>query len=95
MFLLKTACGLYEFREGYGHLGTSQERSQCEPFAPLFGLPIQFPSFVRVVGAAEQEMLYCFGSVAACWASSAVCSANMVEVLVYWGVREPELRDAA
>ena len=28
-------------------------------------------------------------------ASSAACSANMIEVLVHWGVCDPELRYAA
>jgi hypothetical protein len=36
-------------------------------------------------------MFYCFRLVATSWASGAAHSANMVEVLVYWGVCNPEL----
>jgi hypothetical protein len=95
MFLLKVAYGLYKFHKGYGYLGASQKYSQCEPFVLLFGLPIQFSLFIHIVGALEQEVLYCFRFIAACWASSAICSINMVEILVYWGMHKPELYDVA
>ena len=87
LLLLKSACGFYEFREWYGHFGASQKHFQCELLASFFGLLFQIPSFVRIVGTLEQEMLCCFGFVATCQASGAICFANMVEILVNWDMR--------
>ena len=57
----------------------------------IFGLTIQFPSFVHVVWASEQQVFDRFGLISTCWTSGAACSANTVEVLVHRSMRDPEL----